>query len=178
MVLKKSAPNPEDEVISKTTMFESTKRKTKKRATQPLCLSTKDSDTTPADYVNKGVRLDFGEPRIQYDESPCVAPQIVPKLSRANSTPIGPRVLDQGYSTKRREGAKPSSHENPAKTTSHSRKPLLGILERQQKLERVETLKSVSRCRRRRQRQPKAEELTQINPKGVVVSTEIREEPE
>ena len=45
MVLKKSAPDPEDEVVSKTKMLESTKRKTKNKATQPLRLSTKDSDT-------------------------------------------------------------------------------------------------------------------------------------
>ena len=59
MVLKKSAPDPEDEVFRKKKMLGSMKKKTKKKATQPLRLSTRDSDTTPADYVNRGVRLDF-----------------------------------------------------------------------------------------------------------------------
>ena len=179
MVLKKSAPDPENETTSNMRVVETATERTNNRqkASQSLRLNTKDSDTTPPGYINRGARLSFGEPHMLYDGSPSDTPCTVLRITKAHLTPIEPTVLDRGNSTEESEGAIPSSRRKPRKSIPQMGKPPLEVLERQKKLEQVEVPSSTSQRRRRRRKNAQAEELARTNPAGKVVSESIRENP-
>ena len=171
-MLTKSAPDPENDTTHDTKSHRIATTGTNGKANQPLRRHTKDSDTAPSGYLKPRAKLSYGEPHMLYDGSPSDTPRTAMRITPAQLTPTQPPVLDQGNSTKQKEGAKPLSRRKPRKSTPLMGEPPLQVLERQAKLEIVLPSTSKRQRRRRQHAQLKTVAYANLEEKAVIERTE------
>ena len=103
---------------------------------------------------------------MNYDGSPSGTPPTAMRLTKAYLTPTQSPVLDQGNSTKQKEGAKPLSGKKTRKSTHQKSEPPQQVLG-QQELETGMTDSIKSQTYRRQQTQ--AKEIAHTNSSGRAV---------